>query len=157
MDPIQPQQPPAESSAPARPHSGSNRRRWTVAILVVSLLILTPVVYILVTNYRYSTRWTAGLVVTAAALQVESYRLRHGRWPERLEELDPKPFPDPFSGQTLRYQRTEEGCLIHCSPQYLRNRTGDRGSLMIQTEGINFELFDPPHRNVKPLEPSPSK
>jgi hypothetical protein len=54
---------------------------------------------------------TARLAEVACAL--ERYRLKSGRYPERLEELVPgylKALPlDPLAGQAVRYERTENG------------------------------------------------
>src|SRR5262249_8608825 len=53
--------------------------------------------------------------VTAVA--AERYRLAHGRWPERLQDLVPdylsKVPMDLFDGQPLRYRRLKDGVIVY--------------------------------------------
>ncbi|MBI3463711.1 MAG: hypothetical protein HY000_11740 [Planctomycetes bacterium] len=52
-----------------------------------------------------------------AALGVERYRRRHGRLPERLEDVVPEFLPavpeDPFTGQPLRYAIEDGGFVVY--------------------------------------------
>jgi hypothetical protein len=97
--------------------------------------------------------------IASAALQVELHRLRHGRWPDRLDDLDPKPPRDPFDGQSLRYRRTETGCRIYSVGRNRRDDGGVNASVDDKAgegkDDILFQLFDPQHRNKKlPEKPS---
>jgi hypothetical protein len=62
-------------------------------------------------------RKDAALRCAAAALAVERYRLRHGRWPENLDALVPdllRAVPaDPFDGRPLRYRRTAAEVAVY--------------------------------------------
>jgi hypothetical protein len=59
----------------------------------------------------------AALRCAIAALAVERYRLRHGRWPESLDALVPdllRAVPmDPFDGKPLRYRRNAEEVAVY--------------------------------------------
>jgi hypothetical protein len=50
-------------------------------------------------------------VMTGAA--VLTYKARHGEWPDRLEQAVSLPPIDPFTGQPLKYRRTEEGFVVY--------------------------------------------
>lgn len=70
-------------------------------------------------------------------LAVEAYRHKHGRHPERLEELVPGFLPavpvDPRDGQPLRLERSAEGVIIHArqdSPAIERKGWKDTESRM---------------------------
>lgn len=58
--------------------------------------------------------WNGG---ADAAIAVERYRRRHGKLPERLDELVPELLPrvptDPFDGQPLRYVVGEEEYVVY--------------------------------------------
>ena len=51
------------------------------------------------------------------AMACERFRLQHHRWPESLAELVPAFLPavppDPYSGEPLRYQKLNDGVVIH--------------------------------------------
>lgn len=57
------------------------------------------------------------LQVVDTALAVEQWRMKHGRWPNALDELVPevlKAVPeDPYSGTPLSYLRTERGVTVY--------------------------------------------
>jgi hypothetical protein len=60
--------------------------------------------------------------MTIHALAAERYRLRHGQWPESLSDIPPDLLPDawahgpsvdPFDGQPLRYQISDDGLRLY--------------------------------------------
>ena len=59
----------------------------------------------------------ARLRVARAALAVEEWRLRHGTWPDSLQQLVPgiiEAFPqDAFSGEPIRYRKTANGIVVY--------------------------------------------
>lgn len=63
-------------------------------------------------------RGRAQLLVTAAAIACERFRLKHDRWPNDLAELTPEflpPLPlSPFDGRPIRYQILPDGVAISC-------------------------------------------
>jgi hypothetical protein len=63
------------------------------------------------------------------AIAIERYRRKHGKLPEKLEELVPEFLPevplDPFDGQPLRYVVDDEGCRIYSLGM---NRTDEGGT-----------------------------
>ncbi|MCI0379357.1 MAG: hypothetical protein L0215_17240 [Gemmataceae bacterium] len=48
---------------------------------------------------------------------LERYRQKHGRWPDKLDALQPDFLgdvpPDPFDGQPLRYRKTKNGVVVY--------------------------------------------
>jgi hypothetical protein len=64
-----------------------------------------------------SHRHQAELRCAAAALAVERYRQKHGRWPDDLKALTPeflKAVPtDPYDEQPLRYRKDPEGVVVY--------------------------------------------
>jgi hypothetical protein len=60
----------------------------------------------------------ANLHCATAALAVERYRLKHGRWPDTLSTLVLAQFlrevpVDPYDGQPLRYRPTKDGVVLY--------------------------------------------
>jgi len=55
----------------------------------------------------------AGRVVSMTAIALRRYHLKHGEFPERIEQLvpafSPAPPRDPADGKTLRYRRNQDG------------------------------------------------
>jgi hypothetical protein len=64
-----------------------------------------------------ATRGDAENAIAATAIAVEFHRQRHGRLPERLDQLVPDLLPrvpqDPFDGQPLRYLVREDEYLLY--------------------------------------------
>ena len=90
-------------------------------------------------------RSKAALRVAAAALSVEQFRRRTGRWPEKLSDV-PGPMPaDPFTGEPLKLARTDDGCILYSVGTNLT----DDGGIGYDQDGddIVFRLFDPDKRN----------
>src|SRR5262249_51323946 len=91
----------------------------------------------------------AELRSAVAALAAERFRRRHGRWPERLEELVPdfleKLPPDPFAGGPLLFKRLADGVVIYSAGPDERDDDGDvRGAPNTSLTGkdVGFRLWD---------------
>ncbi len=98
---------------------------------------------------RYmETGWEkqAQLRCAAAALAVERYRLKYGKWPEGLSDLKDefvREVPtDPFDGQPLRYRKDDQGVLVYSV------WPDDKA-------GITFRLWDVDKRRQPPPIPQP--
>jgi hypothetical protein len=86
------------------------------------------------------------------ALAAERFRLKHGRWPERLEDLIPQYLEavprDPFNDAPLRYVRTERGVTIYSTGINGQDHQGKilRWDHLVQgtskDANVGFELFD---------------
>jgi hypothetical protein len=88
----------------------------------------------------------ARLRVAATAGAVEPCRVRHGRWPQRLDDLPEGPLADPFDGQPLRYKVTPAGRMVYSIGQDLRDDGGEASRQ--GTDGdLIFHLFDLSRRN----------
>jgi hypothetical protein len=100
------------------------------------------------------------------SLACERYRMAHGQWPARLEDLTPKfldKLPvDPFNGAPLRFRRLEDSIVIYS----VGNDKVDNGGLLdrkssnfrLPGKDVGFQLWDPGRRlqpavEVKPTEP----
>ncbi len=99
-----------------------------------------------------------------AAIACEMFRLRHARWPARLEDMTPEFLErtpiDPFDGRPIRLAPipdgiklwtvgsdfTDDGGAIHRDPK-VRN---------VRSKDLGIELFDPSNRN-RPMPPEPKK
>ncbi len=95
------------------------------------------------------------------ALALERFRLRNGRWPDRLEQLVPDYLPavplDPEDGEPLRFQRREDRVVVYS----LHLRPGNNGlaaydpvKLSPPGVGVAVHLFDVHHRR-QPARPKP--
>jgi hypothetical protein len=97
----------------------------------------------------------ANLRAALAALACERYRLRHGRWPQMLDQLvkekllDEVPL-DPMDGQPLRYGRKKDHILIYSigvnEAWIMRDDSGD-------VINMAFRLWDKEHRGGPPRPP----
>jgi hypothetical protein len=99
------------------------------------------------------------LASAAAALAAERYRLKHGRWPEKLDQLVPefltKLPDDPFAPGSLRLARWADGIVI-----YSVGPDGqDNGGNVLRNVGpapgqdLGFRLWDVPKRRQPALPP----
>jgi len=90
-------------------------------------------------------RTLAQLRCGAAALAVERYRNKHGKWPETLAAAyDGDSVPqDPFSGGSLVYRRTATGVLIYSVGQDGQDNGGKsaKNSTLTGTDLV-FQLWD---------------
>ena len=85
---------------------------------------------------------TSRIIALAALIACERYRLRHGVWPERLEQLTPellRSVPlDPADGARLRYRRLPDGVGV-----YSIGEAGEVGfRLWDAGNGIEEYVFD---------------
>ncbi len=87
----------------------------------------------------------ASLRVAATALTVEAHRLEHLRWPEDLAELGEIDVSDPFSGASLMFKKTSDGCLIYSIGI---NGQDDAGHWGDDDDDLSFRLFVPDLRNA---------
>jgi hypothetical protein len=85
----------------------------------------------------------ARMAVASAAVSLRIHRLRHGAYPDVLDELVPEVLPrvplDPFTGKPLHYTKTEAGFQLWSVG---RNRTNDGGPGMRQPDGEFPEGYD---------------
>ena len=87
------------------------------------------------------------------ALAVEQWRIKHGRWPDSLDELVPEELDsmpkDPYSGTSLGYRRTADGATVYSVGPYAgdargvgdRERWGEPGE-------VAFRLLNPELRGA---------
>ena len=98
----------------------------------------------------------AQLFSAIAAVAAERYRLRHGHWPDSLNELVPDFLPsiaaDPFDGQPLRYKRLADGIVIYTIGPNLADDGGNLAREYPPGEGtdIGFRLWDVASRGQTP-------
>lgn len=93
------------------------------------------------------------LVVTAAALSAEVYRIDHGKWPESLDKLGDEALLDPFSGKPLKYKQMDGDCIIYSVGMNQRDDGGEEGrdyGADDRKDDIVFRLFAVEKRNVRP-------
>jgi hypothetical protein len=55
----------------------------------------------------------ARLRALSTAINVETFRIKHGRWPERLHELGGTQPDDPFTDKSLHYRKKDAGVWIY--------------------------------------------
>lgn len=99
----------------------------------------------------------ARLAVARAALSVEQWRTEQGRWPESLEGAAlPGALPkDPFTGEALRYGRTEHGVVVYSvgadevdNGGISQGEARQRGDADDEWD-IPFRLLDPERRGAE--------
>ncbi len=90
----------------------------------------------------------------AAGLAVERYRHKHGRWPEKLDDLKGEFLSavplDPYDQQPVRYRNDGEGVVIWCLGTDRTDDGGARATLNTYKEGtdVGFRLWDVDKRGV---------
>lgn len=88
-----------------------------------------------------------------AAVAVERFRLAHGHWPDRLEDLVPaylSKLPiDPFDGQPLRFRRLKDGVIIYTIGEEQTDDGGVRVRIKAGTpdRDVGFQLWDAERRH----------
>ncbi len=71
-----------------------------------------------------------------AVVEAFAYRVRHGRFPDRLEELGGKPFlVDPFSGDSFRYRRDGDSFLLYTVGKNARDDGGEARPALVAEDG----------------------
>jgi hypothetical protein len=93
------------------------------------------------------------------SLAVEQWRLEHGRWPESLDELVPELLEsvptDPFTGEPLRYRRTERGVRVYSLGADGEDQDGiareerDEPQAADWVHDLPFRLLDPDERGAR--------
>ena len=106
---------------------------------------------------RSQTRYNTKALCTAIGIACERYRLKHNRWPEKLDDLAEfgisKGLTDPFDGNPLRYQRAENGIVIDSiGPDGIDNNGDVLGSS--RPGDVGFRLWNAISRTV-PMAPKP--
>ena len=97
-----------------------------------------------------------------AAIGVERFRLKLGRWPNSLDEvvavrlLDNVP-EDPYDGNALRYRKTADGAVVYSvgkDGKYQGDALDDGRSYNSGLLPLEFRLWDEAHR-AQPPRPRP--
>lgn len=102
-------------------------------------------------HFKQYPRRQAGLRSALTALAVERYRLKHGRWPERLEDLVPAFLPalptDPYTGSPLVYRQNDDGIVVYSVGV---NGKDDQGDIEHRSDAVDkdvgFRLYNPERR-----------
>ncbi len=113
-------------------------------------LTATPVAKLRKAFQRTQARLNAAITALAA----ERYRKKHGHWPEKLDELIPgelaKAEADPFTGESLRMRRLDDGLIIYSIGT---NRVDDGGVITAKTgepPDIGVRLWNVGQRGQEP-------
>jgi hypothetical protein len=130
----------------------------------------TPVYYLVsrlfspdfVRAIEWVGRSSARMRCARTAVAAEQYRLKHGRWPDSLEDLVPEFLdaipPDPFADDPLGYLRTEEGVTVYSVGPDEFDDGGlvipdpEAGSRRYETPDVGFRLLDPALRGFHVVE-----
>jgi hypothetical protein len=98
----------------------------------VSSMIMPPLGKLFLEDAKARSRYE----ITRTALALEQWRLAHGAWPESLEQLVPEllnsPPVDIFSGEKLRYRRTDMGIVLYSVGPDGRDNLGLRSEEVAQ-------------------------
>jgi hypothetical protein len=107
-------------------------------------------------------RTRADLMTASVALACERFRLAHGRWPDRLDEIAREILPevplDPFTGEPMQYLRLTDGVAVYTvgdDDEAAMERRKTAGDLLAGI-GRGWKLWDQPHRGLPPL-PEPER
>lgn len=111
-----------------------------------------------------SDRTQASMRCTLAALAVERYRIKHGRWPDSLETVRQAGFlkaipTDPYDGKPLRAKRVPTGFVVYSLGLDRIDNGGviNRSNPRTRNTDLGFELWDPPHHRGTPPPPEEEK
>ncbi|MBY0262201.1 MAG: hypothetical protein K2Q20_07635, partial [Phycisphaerales bacterium] len=107
------------------------------------------------TDKLYKSSWRARMLAQAATavIDVHLHRVRHGRWPHRLEDLDAPPLTiDMFTGRPLLYRLTPDGPLLYSVGT---DRIDDGG--LPAPSGIDAGEFIPPTKLAAQPKFQPAK
>jgi hypothetical protein len=101
-------------------------------------------------------RSRAALACGQVMVAAERYRIRHGRWPDSIDDLSPEFLAkvplDPFDAKPIRMQKTEEGLLFYSVGP---DRQDDGGKLEARYRGspgtdFGLRLWELDRRRVAP-------
>jgi hypothetical protein len=103
----------------------------------------------------------AELLCASAAIACERFRQKHGRWPDRLDEIPAEILPDvpldPYTGRPLHYQRFEDGIAVYSvgdrDPNKIRRQIESKDPL--GSLGVGWRLWNPEARRQPPI-PDPT-
>jgi hypothetical protein len=118
----------------------------------IARALLPAVVKCLQAHWRIQAR----LRCAAAALAVERFRLQHGRWPDRLNDLVPalwhEVLLDPFDGASFRFRRDKEGVVVYSIGPDGKDDGGAFDTLNTTKDGTDFgfRLWDVARRRQPP-------
>jgi hypothetical protein len=107
---------------------------------------------------EWDIRAKAVLTTAAVGVAAERYRLAHGRWPARLDDLVPQFLPalprDPYDGKPLKWKQGNGTFLVYSVGFDRIDNGGDLDSKQPNQTGsdIGFLLFDPTRRR-QPARP----
>jgi hypothetical protein len=94
--------------------------------------------------FSAAARGTASNDTADVALAVEQFRRRHGKLPERLDELMPEFIPavpaDAFDGNPLRYVVGRDRYIVYSVGQDLIDQGGLKGALPNDPGDLTFEV-----------------
>src|SRR5207253_1118492 len=96
----------------------------------------------------FQAQTSAGL----AGISCERFRLKFGRWPDRLDEIPESLLAvqpvDPNTGKPLTFTRTETGVVVTV--------VLPANSMTPNPYPYEFKLFDPAHRRLPPKPKPPA-
>jgi hypothetical protein len=91
-------------------------------------------------------RRAALLRSAVVAVAAERYRLKHGRWPLEVKEIDAAlvatPPTDPYDGAALRLRRVDGGLVVYSIGGNGRDDGGDLGDRGLEAPDVGFRLSD---------------
>ena len=90
-------------------------------------------------------------VAMRALIAVERYRLKHGKWPGKLEDTVPafldKVPEDPIDGAPIRYKRWADGVVVYSIGN---DRKDDGGEVLKSLHDYGYRLWDKDKRRAAP-------
>jgi hypothetical protein len=137
---------------------GDANRKLEVAIRSMPVqAVLTRLLVPAMTKITEATwRKTAQVRTLMALLAVERYRLIHGKWPEKLDDLKPDLLAaiplDPYDGKPIRYVRRSDGVTVYSIGQDRSDDGGriDRSKPHERGVDMGYRLWDVKARRQKP-------
>ena len=123
--------------------------------LVMARLLLPAVDKVADAQFRS----TAEARCAAAGIACERFRQKHNRWPNDLAELAPTYLSavplDPYSGEPLRYAKSDDGCVVYSVGKDRRGEDHAFDALAPTTNlHPRFRLWNPDRRRL-PAPPEP--
>jgi hypothetical protein len=127
--------------------------RWRRLMNLHAVLMLPAMEKVAVADSRRQV----GQGCAILALAAERYRLQHGKWPEKIEDLKPlvKNIPiDPFATGPLKLKRTPDGLIIYSVGADEQDNGGnlDRTQPLKKGADLGFQLWDVEKRR-QPAKP----
>jgi hypothetical protein len=90
-------------------------------------------------------------------LGCERYRLEHGKWPEKLDDLVPAFIPevpkDPYDGKPMRFKRWADGIVVYSVGKDGKDDGGDVTSPDLKDHGYRLWDWEKRHQPAPPLKP----